>query len=63
MKEKEKRIKKINYEEELTITITRKDIEYLIDLLEDEMRLWEKGSEENKKAKEIKIFLEYQIKN
>ena len=55
--------KRIDYDEEVTITISKRDMDYIVDLLEDEMRLWEKGSEEYDKANEMKIFLEYQIKN
>lgn len=55
--------KRIDYDEEITITISKRDMDYIVDLLKDEMRLWEKGSEEYDKAKEMKIFLEYQINN
>lgn len=48
---------------EYTITLDRSDMEYIIDLLEDEIRLWDKGSPEHEKAKIMKLFFEYQIKN
>ena len=55
--------KRIDYDEEKTITLSKRDIDYIVDLLKDEMRLWGKGSEEYEKAQQMKIFLECQINN
>lgn len=54
---------KIDYDEEITITITRRDIDYIVNLLKEEISFWEKGSGEYDKPYELKIFLEYQINN
>lgn len=47
---------------EYTITMDKADIEYLIDILEDEMRLWDKGSEEYEKARIMKGILKDQMR-